>query len=179
MCMPICLDVERPLDLWWWDWTRNFPRRHSHLEQERSGDRILGWAAAPWLKKKIGRTATIWSGKKVRRNKFKQRKSLAGDRRDAVDVASSRSRKCAARADRKIAWPRVHVRGHATVLHGKNSEGLGTCTHHVERRRKSSFERPRPSLFWKKITPGMSNSFETWQEYFWTINASFNCKKED
>ena len=51
MCMPICLDVERPLDLRWWDWTRNFPRRHSHLEQERSGDRILGWTAAPWLKK--------------------------------------------------------------------------------------------------------------------------------
>ena len=51
MRMPICLDVERPLDLRWWDWTRNFPRRHSHLEQERSGDRILGWTAAPWLKK--------------------------------------------------------------------------------------------------------------------------------
>ena len=41
----------RPLDLRWWHWTRNFPRRHSHLEQERSGDRILGPTAAPWLKK--------------------------------------------------------------------------------------------------------------------------------
>ena len=49
MCMPICLDVERPLDLRRWDWTRNFPRRHSHCEQKRSGHRIFGWAAAPSL----------------------------------------------------------------------------------------------------------------------------------
>ena len=40
MCMPVCLDVERPLDLGRWDWTRNFPRRHSHREQKRSGDKI-------------------------------------------------------------------------------------------------------------------------------------------
>ena len=32
-----------------WDWTRNFPRRHSHREQKRSGDRILGRTAAPSL----------------------------------------------------------------------------------------------------------------------------------
>ena len=33
--------------------------------------------------------------------------------------------------------------------------------------------------FEKKITPGMSDSFETLQEYFWTIDASFKRKKED
>ena len=74
---------------------------------------------------------------------------------------------------------RGHVRGHATVLHDNNTEGLRTCTHHVEQRRKSSLERRRPSLFWKKIMPGKSDSFETWQEYFWTIDASFKRKKED
>ena len=30
----------------------------------------------------------------------------------------------------------------------------------------------------EKIRPGMSDSFETWQEYFWTIDASFQLKKE-
>ena len=49
MCMPVWLDVERPLDLRRWDWTQNFPSRHSHREQKRSGDRILGWTAAPSL----------------------------------------------------------------------------------------------------------------------------------
>ena len=49
MCAPVCLDVERPLDLRRWDWTRNFPRRHSHREQKRSGERILRWTAAPSL----------------------------------------------------------------------------------------------------------------------------------
>ena len=55
---------------------------------------------------------------------------------------------------------------------------LRTCAHHVERRRKCSLERRGPSRFWKKVTPGMSDSFETWQEYFWTIDASFKHKKE-
>ena len=122
MCMPICLDVERPLDLQWWDWTRNFPRRHSHLEQERSGDRILGWTAAPWLKKNIGRTATIWSGKKVRRNKFKQRKSLAGDRRDA-------DRRCKF-AIEEVCGPRgqencMATRTHAWACYGTPWQQLG------------------------------------------------------
>ena len=86
MCMPVCFDVERPLDLRQWDWTRNFPRRHSHREQKRSADRIFGWTADPSLLQK-GRTATIWSGKKVRRNNESHSWCL-----DADVLQSSRSR---------------------------------------------------------------------------------------
>ena len=49
----------------------------------------------------------------------------------------------------------------------------------MKRGRKSSFDRRRPSLFWKKIPPETSDGFETWQEYFWNIDASFKRKKED
>ena len=48
-----------------------------------------------------------------------------------------------------------------------------------EARKKVSFDRRRPSLFWKKIPPETSDGFETWQEYFWNIDASFKRKKED
>ena len=80
----------------------------------------------------------------------KQRKSLAGD--------AGMLTFCKVR-------DRGHVRAQACYgtpwqQHGR----LRTCAHHVERRRKSSLERRRPSLFWKKITPGMSDSFETLQE---------------
>ena len=47
------------------------------------------------------------------------------------------------------------------------------------RGRKSSFDRRRPSLFWKKIPPETSDGFEIWQEYFWNIDASFKREKED
>ena len=52
--------------------------------------------------KKIGRTATTWSGKKVRRNKFefKQRKSLAGDRRDADQSVGPSPKKCSVQKSR-------------------------------------------------------------------------------
>ena len=49
----------------------------------------------------------------------------------------------------------------------------------MKRGRKSSFDRRRPSLFWKKIPPERSDGFETWQEYFWNIDASFKREKED
>ena len=54
----------------------------------------------------------------------------------------------------------VHATNAGTVLHG---------THHMKRARKSSFDRRRPSLFWKKIRPETSDGFETWQEDFWNI----------
>ena len=57
--------------------------------------------------------------------------------------------------------------------------GLRSCTHYMKRGRKSAFDRRRPSLFWKKIPPETSDGFETWQEYFWNIDASFKRKKED
>ena len=64
----------------------------------------------------------------------------------------------------------------STVLHGNSA---GSCTHYTKRGRKSSFDRRRPSLFWKKIPPETSDGFETWQEYFRNIDASLKRKKED
>ena len=49
----------------------------------------------------------------------------------------------------------------------------------MKRGRKSSSDRRRPSRFWKKIPPERSDGFETWQEYFLNIDASFKRKKED
>ena len=37
---------------------------------------------------------------------------------------------------------------------------LRSCTHYMKRGRKSSFDRRRPSLFWKKIRPETSDGFE-------------------
>ena len=150
--------------------SRNSPRRHSHREQKRSGDRILGWTAAPSLYKK-GRTATIWSGKKVRRNNESHLLVMPGCWGGCWRFA-------------KIAIEeRCGPRPRAWACYGtpwqQDGRLIRTWVHHVERRRKSSLERRRPSLFWKKITPGMSDSFETWQEYFWTIDASFKREKED
>ena len=84
MCMPVCLDVERPLDLRRWDWTWSFPRRHSHREQKRSGDRILGWTACSFtLEERSDRNDMV-----RQKSSQKQQKSLAGN---AV-LQSSRSR---------------------------------------------------------------------------------------
>ena len=110
------------------------------------------------------------SSKKQRRG---QRKSLAGD---AGMLAFCKVR------DRGVCSGVCGPRPRAWVCYGtpwQQHGRLRTYAHHVERRRKSSLERRRPSLFWKKTTPGMSDSFETWQEYFWTIDASFKRKKED
>ena len=74
MCMPVCHDVERPLDLRRWDWTRNFPRRHSHREQKRAGDRILGWIACSFTLKERPDSNDMVRQKSSK----KQRKSLAG-----------------------------------------------------------------------------------------------------
>ena len=48
----------------------------------------------------------------------------------------------------------------------------------MKRGRKFSFDRRRPSLFWKNIPPETSDGFETLQEYFLNIDVSFKRKKE-
>ena len=49
----------------------------------------------------------------------------------------------------------------------------------MKRGRKSSFDRRCPFHFWKKIQRDISDGFETWQEQFWNIGASFKHKEED
>ena len=95
----------------------------------------------------------------------KQRKSLAGDAGMLFAIEE-----CAARG---------HVRGHATVLHDNNTEGKGPVLTTWSEEESLPWNLVDRHSFGKKITPGMSDSFETWQEYFWTIDASFKRKKED
>ena len=109
----------------------------------------------------------------------KQRKSLAGDGRDADGVANLKFaiEECAASVDRKYGWPRSwacygtpwqqkrRLRDVYSRRGAKKDVFLGTSL--------------TVTLSAKKIQPGMSDSFETWQKIFWTINAAFICKKED
>ena len=117
MCtrMPVCLDVERPLDLGWGDWTRNFPRRHSHREQKRSGDRIL-----------VVEQLLLHFKRKAGQRRYGQAKKFEETtkvtcwwRRDA-DVAkfAIEDPECTC-----VHAARGHVRWHATVLHDNNTEG--------------------------------------------------------
>ena len=104
----------------------------------------------------------------------KQRKSLAGDAGifcpDADFLQSSRSRsvwtvaKCVGMLRYSMTTTRKVKRPVLATWSEEESLPWNVVDRHS---------------FGKKITPGMSDSFETWQEYFWTIDASSKRKKED
>ena len=112
----------------------------------------------------------MWSGKKSSK---KQRKSFAGDagmltfRKDR-DRGSIRSVRPAATCVGMLRYSMTITRKVKDHVLSTWSEEESLPWKVVDRH-----------SFGKKITPGMSDSFETLQEYFWTIDASFKRKKED
>ena len=160
--------------------TRQNRHVHAGLPRRRTTTR----SPTVRLNSKLSKATLTSRTEKIRRQNIRLNSCsfTLKERSDSDDMVRQKSSKkqltfCKVR-DRGVCGPRARAwacYGTPWQQHGR----LRTCTHHVERRRKSSLERCRPSLFWKKITPGMSDSFETWQEYFWTIDASFKPKKKD
>ena len=102
----------------------------------------------------------------------KQRKSLAGDAkmltfRKVRDRGSIRSVRPAATCVGMLRYSMTTTRRLRTMCSPRGAKKkvfLGTSS---------------TVTLLEKITPGMSDSFETFQEYFWTIDASFKRKKEE